>query len=208
MRIPGSLLAALLALATASPAAAAVVISIDKDAQRMRVSVDGAERWDWKVSTGRRGYATPTGTFKPFRLEEDHFSKEWDDAPMPHSIFFTAKGHAIHGSFETRKLGRPASAGCVRLAPANAKQLFTLVKAKGLGNTRVVISGSEPLVAEKPQRRVRQAAHARQHDEIYGVYSDDRYWRGRGYSYAPGPYAAQPLEIRPRYYYRDGTPYW
>jgi hypothetical protein len=128
----------------ASAADAKVLISIDKSTQRMTVSVDGATRWTWPVSTGRRGHATPAGSFQAFRMEEDHYSKEWDDAPMPHSIFFTKRGHAIHGSFETRRLGSPASAGCVRLHPDNAKQLFALVKAEGVLNTAVVISGEEP----------------------------------------------------------------
>src|SRR5262245_319965 len=100
---------------------AAVLISIDKSVQQMTVSVDGVRRYSWPVSTGRAGYATPSGSYKPFRMEIDHYSKEWDDAPMPHSIFFTPKGHAIHGSFETRRLGSAASHGCVRLSPANAK---------------------------------------------------------------------------------------
>jgi len=138
---------AVLAAATllhATAADAKVVIAIDKSTQQMTVSVDGATRWNWPVSTGRRGRATPAGSFQAFRMEEDHFSKEWDDAPMPHSIFFTKRGHAIHGSFETRRLGTPASAGCVRLHPDNARQLFALVKAHGVLNATVVISGEEP----------------------------------------------------------------
>src|SRR3712207_2635604 len=95
----------------AVPAAASVLISVDKGAQRMLVSVDGKPRHSWPVSTGRRAFETPAGTFRPFRLEKEHYSKEWDNAPMPHSIFFTAGGHAIHGSFETRRLGRRASHG-------------------------------------------------------------------------------------------------
>jgi hypothetical protein len=142
----------------AVPAAAGVTITIDKGAQQMTVSVDGAHRYTWPVSTGRSGYTTPSGSFKPFRLEEDHYSKEWDDAPMPHSIFFTPKGHAIHGSFETRRLGSPASHGCVRLAPANAKTLFALVKAEGLGNTKIVLSGETPaLTARRPAAPDREA---------------------------------------------------
>jgi L,D-transpeptidase-like protein len=132
-------------------ARAAVVISIDKSLQQMTVSVDGVRRHTWPVSTGRAGYATPSGSFKPFRMEADHYSKEWDDAPMPNSIFFTPKGHAIHGSFETRRLGSPASHGCVRLAPANARALFALVKAEGMGNTKVVLTGqAPPMIARRP----------------------------------------------------------
>ena len=132
-------------------AQAATLITIDKAAQQMTVDVDGATRWIWPISTGRRGYDTPAGSFRPFRLEEDHYSKEWDEAPMPHSIFFTGEGHAIHGSYETRRLGRPASHGCVRLAPRNAEKLFALVKREGLANARVVVltDRDAPIVAKK-----------------------------------------------------------
>ncbi len=132
-------------------AQAGILITIDKATQQMTVDIDGATRWIWPVSTGRRGYETPAGSFRPFRLEEDHYSKEWDEAPMPYSIFFTGDGHAIHGSYETRRLGRPASHGCVRLAPKHAERLFTLVKREGLANARVVVLGDRdaPVVAKK-----------------------------------------------------------
>jgi hypothetical protein len=129
-------------IAGASLAAAkAVVISINKVSQKMTVSVDGDVEYVWPVSTGAAGYTTPSGSFRPFRMEKDHFSKEWDDAPMPHSIFFTGQGHAIHGSYHVKSLGRRASHGCVRLAPANAAKLFALVQKSGMANTRVVVRG-------------------------------------------------------------------
>ena len=153
MRLAHAFAATLVAVLLIAPAQAGVVIEIDKSAQRMSVLVDGVQRYHWPVSTGRAGYATPEGSFTPFRLEEDHYSKEWDDAPMPHSIFFTKEGHAIHGSLETKRLGLPASHGCVRLSPAHAATLFALVKAEGLANTRVVIDGVEPPSAAGVARR-------------------------------------------------------
>jgi hypothetical protein len=138
-------LAVLAALVGLAPkAAAAVLITVDKAAQRMTVAVDGELRWTWPVSTGIASYDTPNGRYTTFRMEEDHYSKEWDDAPMPHSIFFSRIGHAIHGTNQTKKLGRPASHGCVRLAPENAAMLFALVQEQGLPNTRVVIDGDLP----------------------------------------------------------------
>jgi hypothetical protein len=128
-----------LAMTTAK---AAVLINIDKSAQRMVVSVDGNQRWYWPVSTGRRGYDTPSGAFRPSRMEISHFSRQWDNAPMPHSIFFTSVGHAIHGTYESAYLGQAVSHGCVRLSTENATELYDLVKAEGISNTRVVISGS------------------------------------------------------------------
>jgi L,D-transpeptidase catalytic domain len=77
-------------------------------------------------------------------MEPDHYSKEWDDAPMPHSIFFTQIGHAIHGSLDVKHLGPPASHGCVRLSPEEAATLYELVEAQGMASTQVVVTGSEP----------------------------------------------------------------
>ena len=172
-------------------AQAAILITIDKASQRMTVEVDGRTRWAWPVSTGRQGYDTPSGSFRPFRLEEDHYSREWDDAPMPHSIFFTEAGHAIHGSYETRKLGRPASHGCVRLSPNNAAKLFRLVKRKGLSNARVTVIGDSdaPLVAKR-RAPAREAVEERR---IYAVPA------GQAYGYAPLYEPGYPPAYGPRY---------
>ncbi len=158
MRLPITIAAAAVAaIVLAAPARAGVAITVDKAAQRMSVVVDGTPKYSWPVSTGRSGYNTPGGKFTAFRMEEDHFSKEWDDAPMPHSIFFTKEGHAIHGSLDTKRLGSPASHGCVRLSPAHAATLFALVKAEGVTSTKVVITGTEPSRAVA-KRRARQPA--------------------------------------------------
>jgi len=133
-----------LAAGAATAAQAEVLVHVDKASQRMTVSVDGQERYSWPVSTGMAGYLTPAGSFTPFRMARTHFSKEWDDAPMPHSIFFTEAGHAVHGSRVTGRLGSPASHGCIRLSPANAATLFGLVKSEGLGNTRIEVAGDDP----------------------------------------------------------------
>jgi len=134
------------ALALAEPAGANIMIVIDKSAQKMTVTVNGEDRYTWPVSTGRNGYDTPNGDFQPFRMEKDHFSREWDDAPMPNSIFFTKIGHAIHGTFEARNLGRPVSHGCVRLSTQNAATLYALVKEEGVFNTRVRLTGETPKI--------------------------------------------------------------
>src|SRR5215203_4924427 len=133
----------------ASSAFAALVIEVDKSAQTLTVTRDGETLHTWPVSTGKSGYATPSGNFTAFRMAAEHYSKEWDDAPMPHSVFFTKRGHAIHGSLEVKRLGSPASHGCVRLAPANAAKLFALVKDEGLPNTQVVLTGSEQIALER-----------------------------------------------------------
>jgi hypothetical protein len=113
------------------------------------------------VSTGLPSYETPNGSFKTFRMEEDHYSKEFDDAPMPHSIFFTKIGHAIHGTDSVNRLGSPASHGCVRLSRANASTLYSLVKEEGVLNTSVTLTGSSQIALARNPRPRGNAAVAR-----------------------------------------------
>jgi lipoprotein-anchoring transpeptidase ErfK/SrfK len=138
MRISSCILAALLFAALSTGANAAVVVQIDRAAQRMAVIVDGAPRYNWRVSTARRGYITPPGTYHPEMLARRWFSRKYYNSPMPHSIFFYG-GFAIHGSYEISHLGRPASHGCVRLDPSNAAILFGLVQREGTAATTIVI---------------------------------------------------------------------
>lgn len=169
----------LLASASAMPASAEVLVTIDKTTQHMTVAVDGQDRYSWPVSTGVAGHDTPSGSFTPFRMDRDHFSREWDDAPMPNSIFFTEMGHAIHGTGHVAALGRAASHGCVRLSRAHSAELFALVKAEGMGHTRVVIEGDdlgEPDLAatsdlDAVPHRARRRARAVEDDGA--LYSDE-----------------------------------
>jgi lipoprotein-anchoring transpeptidase ErfK/SrfK len=121
-----------------------ILINIDKSRQEMTVFVDGIEKYTWPVSTGKRGYSTPSGTYTASSMNEIWYSKQWDNAPMPHAIFYMKDGHAIHGTLEERNLGKPASHGCVRISRANATALYALVKETGLKNTQVVLSGTTP----------------------------------------------------------------
>lgn len=131
-------LAAFLAAAfAAAPADAAMTIHIDKSSQHMTVTVDGVALYRWKVSTGLGG-GPPSGVFRPQRLERHWYSRKYDNAPMPHAIFFH-KGYAIHGTPHVSRLGRRASHGCVRLHPANAAVLFQLVRSRGVNGTQVVV---------------------------------------------------------------------
>ena len=127
-----------------SQAGSQILIKIDKSLQKMTVSVDGVEKYTWPVSTGKYGYSTPSGTFTPTSMNEVWYSRQWDNSPMPHAIFFLKDGHAIHGSHEVKNLGKPVSHGCVRISPENAAVLYDLVKKNGMENTRVVLSGVTP----------------------------------------------------------------
>lgn len=124
--------------AYSNSAQAGVTVKINKRSQTMRVYVHGQLWHSWAVSTGRRGYNTPSGHYRPIRLERMWRSRKYHWSPMPYSIFFRG-GYAIHGTTETRYLGRRASHGCVRLHPSNARELYSLVKQYGPGATRIQI---------------------------------------------------------------------
>ena len=131
-------LVAALFLGLAAPAEAGVVVSVDNSQQRMRVYVDGLLAYVWPVSTARKGYRTPPGNYRVQRMERMWYSRKYDMSPMPYSLFFRG-GYAIHGTGSIRQLGRPASHGCVRLHPTNARTLYGLVAQHG--GARVLVRG-------------------------------------------------------------------
>ncbi len=123
----------------AAPAmASSIVARVDLSEQMIHVYVNGAQRYVWPVSTARAGYVTPVGTYRPQRLAPMWYSKKYHNSPMPHSIFFRG-GYAIHGTYSTRYLGRPASHGCVRLLPSHAATLYSLVS-QSPGSTTIIVS--------------------------------------------------------------------
>lgn len=205
-------IAAAAALGMAAPANAALLIAIDKTTQTMTVSVNGEPLYRWPVSTGKHGYDTPAGAFTPFRMERDHYSREWDDAPMPYSIFFTTKGHAIHGTYH-RNLGQPASHGCVRLSVANAAKLWQLVRREKMANTTVLLTGripppgAEVVARAEPQQPLGDLREDREDGDFTAALpppprESRRVWR----EYQAGPryhyYRVHPY-VR-HYYYRNG----
>jgi lipoprotein-anchoring transpeptidase ErfK/SrfK len=153
-----TLLGLSLACAASKPAFANILIRIDKPSQTMTVSVNGAPVYGWRVSTGATGFSTPAGSYTPFRMEVMHYSQEWDNAGMPHAIFFTKRGHSIHGT-DHAGLGTPVSHGCVRLSLSNATALYQLVAAEGMATTKVVVIGPDPpgvFVPSQPQQQQRR----------------------------------------------------
>lgn len=180
-----------------------LAISINLSSQRMTVTENGKAKYTWAISSGRSGYVTPTGTFRPVWMSKMWYSRKYDYAPMPHAIFFHG-GTAIHATYATGMLGRPASHGCVRLAPGNAKTLFSLVNKHGKGMTRIVVHGSprhrEPAVAYKKGSK-RYATAYRQPYGMPGAYA---------YSYSQ-PYYSAPAKPgkygKPRRYVSRGYTY-
>jgi L,D-transpeptidase-like protein len=192
--LPAWLLAAALPVLFVSSASASILVNIDKSAQRMTVTVDGEARYVWPVSTGRPGYDTPNGTFKINRLDADHQSQEWDGAPMPYTMFFDLRGHAIHGFSDVKHLGMPVSHGCVRLSPANAATLFALVEKQGMKEASVVVSGQIP--ARGGEEMVRRRTPAQQ----AAVQPPPPGYDG----YQPAP--PQPYDGQPGYYRQQAAP--
>ena len=212
----GLAIASLLAMMFAFPASAqisssseaqstgaAILVTIDKSRQKMTVFLDGVAKYEWPVSTGRAGYSTPSGSYTATSMNEVWYSKEWDNAPMPHSVFFRKDGYAIHGSYEVKNLGRPASHGCVRISPENAATLFALVKKNGLKNTEVVLTGVTPggeyKVARETGPRYGQAGGDL--DESNNYYAQPQ-WGGGYYGRSFGG----PYYNGSQGYYRPGPP--
>lgn len=131
-------------------------VAINLSRQRMTVSSHGEVIHSWPISSGREGYRTPTGTYKPQWMTRMHYSKKYDNAPMPHSVFFH-HGYAIHATYATGALGRPASHGCIRLAPSHAKTFYKLVEKHGKARTRISLSGVAPASVAKRPSTTRQA---------------------------------------------------
>jgi hypothetical protein len=181
MRKIFKLLAVFLALFSIPVAAQAKVqITVDLSAQQMNVQSTSGDSYSWPISSARSGYVTPRGVYSAVSLQTMHQSKKYHNSPMPHSIFFRG-GYAIHGTYETGSLGRPASHGCIRISPANAATLFSLVRAEG---ATIEIVGSPPasLPFASESRHHRHYAQHHHHDH----YALQRHGRPAStLSYAP-----------------------
>ena len=166
-----------------NPNGSTVLINIDKASQKMAVFLDDVQLYEWPVSTGLSGYTTPSGNYTARSMNEIWYSRQWDDAPMPHAVFFTKGGHAIHGTYEVTRLGKPASHGCVRLSPQNAATLYALVAKTGLKNTQVLLAGLTPggegkvASSKRPKSSYRRAS--RQYKNYYADSFPQRPRRGR-----------------------------
>jgi lipoprotein-anchoring transpeptidase ErfK/SrfK len=119
MRIASLDVAALRSATSESPGQQ-VTARVDVSEQKMRVYIGADLVHEFDVSTGRKGYGTPTGRYQVQWTHPKWYSRKYDMAPMPWAVFFHG-GFAVHGTTAVKRLGRPASHGCVRLAPKNAK---------------------------------------------------------------------------------------
>jgi len=177
MRVFACLVAFIATIIAPLAAQAKVNISVDLSSQRMIVQSDNGASYSWPISSARAGYVTPRGTFHPTSLQTMHRSKKYHNSPMPHSIFFHG-GYAIHGTYAVSALGRPASHGCIRVAPAHAAALFSLVRREG---AVISIHGSPP---------ARHYAYAQKHKK-HGRIAHRTHHRALGYAPAQNHHLQQ-----------------
>jgi lipoprotein-anchoring transpeptidase ErfK/SrfK len=139
-----------------------LVARIDLTSQRMHVTANGKAVGSWKISSGRSGYETPRGQFRPKWISRMHYSRKYYNSPMPYSVFFNG-GIATHGTTAVSRLGRPASHGCIRLRTANARKFYNLVREHGKARTRIIVTGyaEQSRVVERSQPRKRQTSSRR-----------------------------------------------
>jgi lipoprotein-anchoring transpeptidase ErfK/SrfK len=169
-----------------------LLVDINLSTQRMVVTEDGRTKYTWAVSSARAGYTTPTGTFRPTWKSAMWYSRQYDMAPMPHSVFFSG-GAAIHATFLTQQLGTPASHGCVRLSPKNAATFYGMVGKNGMDRTRITVHGH-------PKYSTWNVASARQ--------MNVRRYAALPYGYAPSGFYSQQYfrQAAPRAYYKPFQP--
>jgi hypothetical protein len=139
-RVLGLLAVLVLSFVCVVSAQAGVDVRVNIATQRLQVTTTDGEAYNWAISSGRKGYRTPNGVYRPTRLEKNWYSRKYGGA-MPNAVFFRG-GYAIHGTTAVGALGRPASHGCIRLHPANAAKLFALVKKHGAGQTQIALTGA------------------------------------------------------------------
>ncbi len=179
MRIVSAALAFCGLVACAATAEAKVQVAIDLTSQTMHVN-SAVGSYTWPISSARSGFSTPHGSYAPTNLERMHYSRKYHMSPMPYSIFFRG-GYAIHGTYSTAELGRPASHGCVRLAPGNAARLFQMVQAEGAS---ISISGTPPQT---------RTYYARDYERTPAVRARRIPAYGYGYNYGYMPYGDAPV---------------
>lgn len=121
----------------AAIARAEVRVDISLAAQKLTLKEGDAEPRVFTISSGKKGFRTPAGCFIVDQTMRMAYSSKYGGSPMPFSVFF--KGgtkYATHGTSHLDQLGSPASHGCVRLHPDNARIVFETVRRHDPDNTK------------------------------------------------------------------------
>ena len=195
----------------AAPAPPTLTVSINLASQSMTVSENGSVKYSWPISSGTAEFPTPRGTFRPQWTAKMWYSRKYDMAPMPHAVFIHG-GVAVHATQHVSRLGSPASHGCIRLAPGNARTFYNLVHRHGLKLTRVAIHGtpkwSAPAVASRKGIKPQQYAAAQQDGGWW--FSGPTYYKQPGSAYDTG-FVKKPSQAQVRankqkqFYYRTAS---
>ena len=98
-----------------------LLLVVNLESQRLIAFRNGVPIGASSVSSGKTGYETPTGVFTILQKAKEHYSKTYDNAPMPNMQRLTWKGIALHAG---KLPGFPASHGCIRLPSKFSSLLF------------------------------------------------------------------------------------
>jgi hypothetical protein len=98
-----------------------VWVRVDLARQLMSVFRAGHEIGAAVILYGTDGKPTPTGSFPILEKDKDHYSRSYNDAPMPYMLRLTRDGVAIHGSDVQQGW---ATHGCIGIPLAFARLLF------------------------------------------------------------------------------------
>lgn len=187
-----------------------LTVSIDLASQQMTVSENGEAIYSWPISSGTAEFPTPRGTFRPQWTAKMWYSRKYDMAPMPNAVFING-GVAVHATQHVSRLGSPASHGCIRLAPGNARTFYNLVHRHGLKMVRVAIHGTPKWrgPAMVSQKKIKSQQYASQEDSGWW-FSGPSYYKPAGSAYDPGFVKKQAqAQVRPnmpkRAYYRTAS---
>jgi len=128
-------------------------IIVSKCNQKVFHFVDGSLKSVYTCSTALPKYDLAPGDYKVYLRVVKHWSREYE-VWMPHALFFH-NGYAVHATNMIRQLGRPASHGCIRLHPRDARQLFDRVP---VGTPVIVLAKTTDCSALLSLRKVEQVA--------------------------------------------------
>ncbi|MEI7482726.1 MAG: L,D-transpeptidase [Elusimicrobiota bacterium] len=126
---------------------AIVRLTVDLTRQRLTVKSPTLNK-EFKISSGLLpDHGTPGSgkCYSPDTMETMHYSSLYNNAPMPHSVFFNGN-IAVHATSAANEalLGQPASHGCVRLSRVDAKTVFGVISDNGKSNTAICVQGVAP----------------------------------------------------------------
>jgi L,D-transpeptidase catalytic domain len=176
-----------------------VVVLVSIPQQVLNVYRNGIIIGRSSVSTGAPGHATPGGVFTILEKKQDHYSKKYDNAPMPNMQRLTWSGIAMHSG---NLPGYPASHGCIRMPYAFSQLLFA---ATAKGGTVVVGDGKTPVPHLASNPGLMLAPKDLSPDMVAPLASNSYQWKPERSAGGPVTVVISAAE-RTLYVYRNGNP--